>query len=65
MKIGNKNDEMDISVLACIGCGLESNSTLTAFRNRHGRITGWLVACEECQPKVCDYEIVFQERKIE
>ena len=64
MKIGNKNP--DGFRLTCIACGGDSDITLTAFRNSLGKVSGWLVACEECQPAISkDYEIIFQRMKEE
>lgn len=61
MKIGNKNT--DSFKLTCIACGGDSNLTLTAFRNSLGDVTGWIVACEECQPDISkDYEIEFRRK---
>lgn len=61
MKIGNKNE--DSFKLTCIACGGGLDVTLTAFRNSLGDVTGWLVACEECQPAISkEYEIIFQPK---
>ena len=45
--IGNKNK--DNFTLACALCGTDAELTLTAHRNTLGEVTGWIVACVECQ----------------
>ncbi len=62
MKIGNKNT--DSFELHCIACGIDSNLTLTAFRNSLGEVTGWIVSCTDCQPDMSkDYEITLQKQE--
>ena len=46
--IGNKNT--DNFTLACSICGTDADLTLTAHRNTLREVTGWIVACNECQP---------------
>jgi len=63
MDIGNKN--IDSFKMACILCGAEHDMTLTAFRNRHQNITGWLVACEECQKEALpDWEVEIKQKNL-
>ncbi len=61
MEIGNENSN-DFK-LTCIACGGGCDLTLTAFRNSLGKVTGWIVACVECQPEISkDYKITFEQK---
>ena len=63
MDLGNKNT--DNFKMACILCGIEHDLTLTAFRNRHQNVTGWVVACEECQKEnLPDFEVTVNQKNL-
>lgn len=50
--VGNKNK--DEFTIACALCGTDAVLTLTAHRNTLGKVTGWIVACTDCQKELGD-----------
>jgi len=50
-KIGNIQNNSNYT-LTCIGCGSRRNLVMTAHRNEEKSITGFLISCEDCQPKL-------------
>jgi len=61
-KIGNKDGQYDDYVMACILCDSTKGLSFVAHR-RDKFINGWIVACQECCPKLYNLKVLTNVEK--